>query len=99
MHTIHWSAKGGDQGHISWKGDGFTPAQADLLTRDLAWLRAALVSMSDDLSAYGADPVVEAAVERWFGAGITRDQVSQVHRTVNALTGAMDSNVLHFRNE
>src|SRR5438067_13093201 len=99
VNEVQWVAASGERGRIRWRGAGFALAQANLVARDLAWLRAALVTMTNDLSAYEANPLTQARVERWFGAGVTKAQVAEVAAVVNAVTRAMDSAVLHFRND
>jgi len=49
----------GDQGQIRWRGAGFTLPQANLVARDLAWLRAVLVTMTNDLSAHDTNPLAQ----------------------------------------
>src|SRR5205823_5305751 len=78
VNEMQWFARNGDHGQIRWRGAGFTVAQASLVARDLAWLRAVLVAIDSDLAAYEANPLTQARVERWFGAGVTKAQVAEV---------------------
>src|SRR5437773_2096489 len=99
VNEAKWFAPNGDHGQIRWRGAGFTVAQASLVARDIAWLRAVLVAIDSDLAACDAKPLTQARVERWFGEGITEAQVAEVAAVVNAVTRAMDGDVLHFRND
>src|SRR5438477_3242715 len=90
VNEVQWFAPSGEHGQIRWRGADFAPAQANLVARDLAWLRAALVSITKDLSAYDTNPLAQARIERWFGSGITKDQLAEAAGVVNAVTRGMD---------